>query len=211
MRTIALLGCAWALLVTPLAVAQDGQGAVDPLPPPGFGSLKQSDLALRLRNDDLEVRLVPLDQRVTRLLARDAYESLEGLVRSRRSSIDSLARVSGISAPGLALVTFFGGREGARFDPSNLNLGIRNQFLRPRGIVPISPRFTSQQLNVREQVTAIYLFDELLPVDDDFNVSYQGLLSENWQNKQRVLDRERGRVSARSRMIRPDSGATDQR
>ena len=211
MRTIALLGCAWALLVTPLAVAQDGQGAVDPLPPPGFGSLKQSDLALRLRNDDLEVRLVPLDPRVTRLLARDAYESLEGLVRSRRSSIDSLARVSGISTPGLALVTFFGGREGARFDPSNLNLGIRNQFLRPRGIVPISPRFTSQQLNVREQVTAIYLFDELLPVDDDFNVSYQGLLSENWQNKQRVLDRERGRVSARSRMIRPDSGATDQR
>jgi hypothetical protein len=211
MRTIALLGCAWALLVTPLAVAQDGQGAVDPLPPPGFGSLKQSDLALRLRNDDLEVRLVPLDPRVTRLLARDAYESLEGLVRSRRSSIDSLARVSGISVPGLALVTFFGGREGARFDPSNLNLGIRNQFLRPRGIVPISPRFTSQQLNVREQVTAIYLFDELLPVDDDFNVSYQGLLSENWQNKQRVLDRERGRVSARSRMVRPDSGATDQR
>ncbi len=211
MRTIALLGCAWALLVTPLAVAQDGQGAVDRLPPPGFGSLKQSDLALRLRNDDLEVRLVPLDPRVTRLLARDAYESLEGLVRSRRSSIDSLARVSGISTPGLALVTFFGGREGARFDPSNLNLGIRNQFLRPRGIVPISPRFTSQQLNVREQVTAIYLFDELLPVDDDFNVSYQGLLSENWQNKQRVLDRERGRVSARSRMIRPDSGATDQR
>ena len=211
MRTIALLGCAWALLVTPLAVAQDGQGAVDALPPPGFGSLKQSDLALRLRNDDLEVRLVPLDPRVTRLLARDAYESLEGLVRSRRSSIDSLARVSGISTPGLALVTFFGGREGARFDPSNLNLGIRNQFLRPRGIVPISPRFTSQQLNVREQVTAIYLFDELLPVDDDFNVSYQGLLSENWQNKQRVLDRERGRVSARSRMLRPDSGATDQR
>jgi hypothetical protein len=211
MRTIALLGCAWALLVTPLAVAQDGQGAVDPLPPPGFGSLKQSDLALRLRNDDLEVRLVPLDPRVTRLLARDAYESLEGLVRSRRTSIDSLARVSGISVPGLALVTFFGGREGARFDPSNLNLGIRNQFLRPRGIVPISPRFTSQQLNVREQVTAIYLFDELLPVDDDFNVSYQGLLSENWQNKQRVLDRERGRVSARSRMVRPDSGATDQR
>lgn len=211
MRTIALLGWAWALLVTPLAVAQDGQGAVDPLPPPGFGSLKQSDLALRLRNDDLEVRLVPLDPRVTRLLARDAYESLEGLVRSRRSSIDSLARVSGISVPGLALVTFFGGREGARFDPSNLNLGIRNQFLRPRGIVPISPRFTSQQLNVREQATAIYLFDELLPVDDDFNVSYQGLLSENWQNKQRVLDRERGRVSARSRMIRPDSGATDQR
>ena len=211
MRTITLLGCAWALLVAAPALAQDGSGALDPLPPPGFGSLKQSDLALRLRSDELEVRLVPLDQRVTRLLARDAYQSLESLVRSRRSSIDSLARLSGISTPGLALVTFFGGREGARFDPSTLNLGIRNQLLRPRGIVPFSPRFTSQQLNVREQVSAIYIFDELLPVTDAFTFSYQGRVSEDWQNKQRLLDRERGRVAARSRVIRPDSGAAGER
>ena len=211
MRTITLLGCAWALLAAAPALAQEGGGALDPLPPPSLGSLKQSDLALRLRSDELEVRLVPLDQRVTRLLARDAYESLEGLVRSRRSAIDSLARLSGISAPGLALVTFFGGREGARFDPSNLHLGIRNQLLRPRGIVPFSPRFTSQQLSVREQVSAIYIFDELLPVTDAFTFSYQGRVSEDWQNKQRLLDRERGRVAARARVTRPDSGAAGAR
>ena len=209
MRTIALLRCAWALLAAAPALAQDDSRALDPLQP-GFGTLKQSDLALRLRSDELEVRLVPLDQRVTRLLARDAYESLESLVRSRRYSIDSLAKISGISEPGLALVTFFGGREGARFDPSNLNLGIRNQILRPRGIVPFSPRFTSQQLDVREQVSAIYLFEELLPVTDAFTFSYQGRVSEDWQNKQRLLDRERGRVAARSRVSRPDSaGAGD--
>ena len=206
MRSITLLGWAWAILAAAPALAQDGRGALDPLQPPGFGSLKQSDLALRLRSDELEVRLVPLDQRVTRLLARDAYESLEGLVRSRRSSIDSLARLSGISEPGLALVTFFGQREGARFDPSNLNLVIRNQVLRPRGIVPFSPRFTSQQLNVRDQMSAIYIFDELLPVNDAFTFSYQGRVSEDWQNRQRLLDRERGRVAARSRVTRPDSG-----
>ena len=205
MRTIALLGSAWALLAVAPALAQDGSGDRDVLPPPGFGSLKQSDLALGIRSEELDVRLVPLDERVTRLLARDAYESLQSLVRSRRSSIDSLARLSGISVPGLALVTFFGNREGARFDPSTLTLGIRNQVFRPRGIVPFSPRFTSQQLNVREQVSAIFLFDELLPVTDDFNFSYRGQVSEDWQNKQRVLDRERGRVAARSRVGRPDS------
>jgi hypothetical protein len=210
MRRTALLGCAWMLLVASPVLAQD-HGAMDPLPPPGMGSLTQSDLALRLRSDELEIRLVPLDERVTRLLARDAYESLQGLVHSRRSSIDSLARLSGISAPGLALVTFFGAREGARFDPSNLDLGIRNQVLRPRGIVPLSPRFTSQQLNVREQVSAIYLFEELLPVTDAFTFSYQGRVSEDWQNKQRLLDRERGRVAARSRVTRPDTGAAAQR
>jgi hypothetical protein len=211
MRTIALLGSAWGLLAAGPALAQAGTGGLDPLPPPGFGSLRQSDLALRITSDELEVRLVPLDQRVTRLLARDAYESLEGLVRSRRSSIDSLARLSGISTPGLVLVTFYGGREGARFDPSNLNLEIRNQFLRPRGIVPFSSRFTSQQLNVREEVTAIYIFDELLPVTDAFTFSYQGRVSEDWQSRQRLLDRERGRVAARSRGTRPDSGAAGER
>ena len=46
MRTIVLLGGLWALLAAVPAVAQDGRGALDPLPPPGFGSLKQSDLSL---------------------------------------------------------------------------------------------------------------------------------------------------------------------
>lgn len=207
MRTIALLGCVGTLLAAAPACAQGQGGAADPLPPPGFGSLKQSDLALNVRSDELEVRLVPLDQRVTRLLARDAHESLESLVHSRRASIDSVARMYGISAPGLALVTFFGGRMGARFDPSTLTLGIRNRVLRPRGVVPFSPRFTSQQLDVREQVSAIFVFDELLPVTDDFNFAYQGRVSESWGNKQRLLDRERGRVAARARVTRPDSAA----
>ena len=206
MRTM-LLGCVGTLLAAAPACAQGQGGAADPLPPPGFGSLKQSDLALNVRSDELEVRLVPLDQRVTRLLARDAHESLESLVHSRRASIDSVARMYGISAPGLALVTFFGGRVGARFDPSTLTLGIRNRVLRPRGVVPFSPRFTSQQLDVREQVSAIFVFDELLPVTDDFNFAYQGRVSESWGNKQRLLDRERGRVAARARVTRPDSAA----
>jgi hypothetical protein len=211
MRTITLLGYAWALLAAAPALAQDGDSAPDQLPPPGYGSLKQSDLALRVRSGELDVRLVPLDERVTRLLARDAYQSLQGLVHSRRASIDSVARLSGISAPGLALVSFFGGREGTRFDPSTLNLAIRNRVLRPRGIVPFSPRFTSQQLNVREQVSAIYIFEELLPVTDAFTFGYQGSTSEDWQNKQQLLDRERARVAARSRLARPDSGAAGAR
>ncbi len=208
MRTIAHVGWVLTLLAGVPACAQ-GQGATDPLPPPGQGSLKQSELALNIRTDELEVRLVPLDERVTRLLARDAYESLQSLVHSRRGAIDSVARMSGISSPGLALVTFFGAREGARFDPSTLTLGIRNQVFRPRGIVPFTPRFTSQQLNVREQVSAIFVFDELLPVTDDFNFAYQSRVSDSWRNKQRLLDRERGRVAARARVTRPDTAAAE--
>ena len=71
--------------------------------------------------------------------------------------------------------------------------------------MPFTPRFTSQQLNVREQVSAVFVFDQLLPVTDDFNFSYQGQNSGSWRNKQRTLDRERARVAARSRVSRPDS------
>ncbi len=71
-----------------------------------FGTLSQSDLSLRLRNDELEIRFVPLNERVARLLAPDAYQSLHGLRAARQTSIDSLARINGLSEPGLALVTF---------------------------------------------------------------------------------------------------------
>lgn len=188
------------------AMAQ-GHGAADALPPPGYGSLRQDDLSLGVRNSEIEVRFLPLDERVLRLLARDSYESLRSLVHSKRSSIDSIANLNGVSRPGLALVTFFGLQSNARFDPQTLTLVIRNRVFRPLGIVPFTPRFSAQQLNVREQVSGVYLFQEDIPVNDSFTLSYNGLNSDDWQNKQRVLDRERARVTARARAARPDSGS----
>ena len=91
-----------------------------------------------------------------------------------------------------------GQRAGTRFDPQTLTLSVRNDLLRPLGIVPFTPRFNSQQLEVREQVSGIYLFGEELPVGDSFSFVYAGRSSEDWQNKQRLLDRERARVAARS-------------
>ena len=184
-----------------------GGGYMAPLPAEGYGSLTQSDLTLRIVTPELEVRMVPLDQRVARLLAPDAYRSLRGLVESRRAAIDSIARRSGTSRPGMALVTFFGQQAGIRFDPQTVAVTFRNQYLQPIGIVPYSPRFNSQQLNVREQVSGIYLFQEELPVGDSFRFSYGGFNSDDWQNKQLMLDRERARVAARSRANGADTGA----
>ncbi len=201
-RAMALL--LWLVAATPLA-AQGGHGGNDLPPPAGYGRLNQNDLSLRLRNNELEVRFIPLDQRVLRLLAKDAYESLLGLVRSRRGSIDSVGTLAGISRPGLALVTYFALSDRARIDPQTLTLMVRNRVFQPLGIVPLSPRFSAQQLNVREQVSGIYLFEEDLPVDDSFTISYSGLTSDDWQGKQRDLDRERARVAARARAAVQDS------
>ena len=170
-----------------------------------YGTLNQNDLALRVRNDDVEIRFIPLDPKVTRLLANDAFQSLRALVETRRRSIDSVASRAGVTEPGLALVSFFGLRSDTRFDPQTLTVRVRNRALQPLGIIPINARFTSQQLDLREQASAIYLFEEDLPVDDAFSLSYGALISDDWQTKQPLIDRERARVSARARSGRPDS------
>jgi hypothetical protein len=190
---------AMALVAVGPVSAQVGTGAGATLPPGGFGSLTQNDLALRIRTPDIELRFVPLDARVTRLLAKDSWESLRSVLESKRAAIDSVANASGVSRPGLALVTFFGQRVNARFDPQTLTVMVRSREFRPLGIVPFSGRFTSQQLDAREQVSAIYLFEEDLPVNDSFSVFYSGQASDDWQGKQRVLDRERARVALRER------------
>jgi hypothetical protein len=185
-----------------------GAAAQSSRPVPGtrvsYGSLKENDLALRVRNEDVEIRFVPLDAKVTRLLANDAFQSLRSLLESRRRAIDSVASRAGVTDPGLALVSFFGLRPDTRFDPQTLTVRLRNRALQPLGVIPINARFTSHQLNQREQASAIYLFEEDLPVEDSFTLSYGALISEDWQTKQPRIDRERARVSARARS-RPDT------
>ncbi|HEX5574688.1 MAG TPA: hypothetical protein VFX42_02340 [Gemmatimonadales bacterium] len=194
---VVLLGCAGP------ASGQSGERA-RPLPP-GYGSLSQTDLSLRMQNDELEIRFVPLSPRVLPLLARDAYQSFRTLMENNRRGIDSVAARAGVSQPGLALVTFFGRRPDVRFDAQTLTILVRNRIFRPLGLLPLTPRFTSQQLGVRDQVSAIYLFEEDLPVDDSFTVSYGALNSEDWESKQQLLNRERARVTARSRGAQPDT------
>jgi hypothetical protein len=162
-----------------------------------FGTLSQSDLGLRLRSDELEIRFVPLNERVTRLLAPDAWQSLRGLRTGRQTSIDSLARINGLSDPGLALVTFYAQRDGVRFDPQLLTVVSRGRFLRPVGVIPLSPGFSSQQLAQRGQAMAIFLYDEVIPVDESFTLTYDTLTSDDWQGKLPMLERERARVSSR--------------
>ena len=204
---LSLLGCAGPAAepapepdAGPAAGPPAGQSAGRARPiPPGYGSLSQNDLSLRVQNDELEIRFVPLNPRITPLLAPDTYQSLRNLVETHRRAIDSAATRAGASPPGLALVTFFGKRADVRFDPETLNLLVRNSLFRPVGLIPLDAKFASQQLGVRQQASAIYVFEQDLPVEDSFTMSYGNLISEDWQGKQAALERERARVEARAR------------
>ncbi len=183
----------------PAATAPAGASDSVVVPAGVYGTLSQNEIAIRLRTDELEIRFVPLDIRITTLLARDGAESLQRLVERNRPAIDSAGRAAGVSEPGLALVTFFALQPGARFDPELLTLTARNQFLRPMAIVPLSPRFGAAQLNSRESAMAVYIFEELLPVWEPFTVNYETLASREWERRLPQLQRERDRLAATPR------------
>jgi len=189
LAALALAACA------PAARGQDSASAGDI--PPGLGTLSQDDIALTMRQEELEIRVVPLDERVLRLLTPDTYRSLHDLAQQRSPQVDSVSRQNGVSLPGIFLVTFFGRRQGARFDPQNLNLQVRGQLFRPIGVVPYSSNFNSQQLDQRQQATGLILFEEPVPVFETFTVSY-GVISDAWEGKLAKIQRERSRVLGRS-------------
>lgn len=203
MRRALTIGILTLICAASGAGAQDSTQAQGDLPPAGFGTLNQEDIALTLRLEDLEIRIVVLDERVLRLLAPDAYTSLHGILQTRGAEIDSISRRNGVAVPGVLFVTFFARRAGARFDPQNLNVVIRNQLYRPIGIVPYSANFNSQQLEVRQQASGLFLFEETLPVFEAFTISYGAVSTDAWEGKLTRIQRERTRVMGRG--VRRDS------
>ncbi len=198
LAALALLGaCA------PAARAQQGDaGAAETaadLPPVGYGTLNQDQIALSIVMNDLEIRALPLDERVIRLLAPDAYQSLHQVVQSRQDQIDSVDSRNGVSDPGLMLVSFFGRKPHVQYDPSNLYLNVHNQLLRPVGVIPYSGNFSAQQLEVRGRASAIYIYEERIPVFESFGVTYGAQGSDSWDDHLNRLQQERARVMGRAR------------
>jgi hypothetical protein len=183
-----------ALAAVPAPLAAQGAG----LPPPGLGTLRQDQVAVRLGTASLAIRVLPLDERVIRLLAPDTYSSLAELRRSRAAEIAATARRAGLDSATVFVVTFFGMAPQARFDPDQLYLSSENAFFRPIGIVPMTPRWGEGQLDQRQQAVAIYLFQPGIPVLQPFTVFYGDQPSTAWESILRVLENERSRVLARA-------------
>jgi len=166
--------------------------------PTGYGSLRRDDIVIRFTTGTVEVQVLPLDEQVIRLLAPDTYRSLHALVRSRSNDIAEAASRGAIDKATLVMVTFLGVVQQARFNPEDLNIGSRGLLFRPVAIVPLSPTWSSFQLDARQQAAAIYLFDPAISLREQMAVSYQGMSSDAWNHSIRLLDQERARVMARA-------------
>src|SRR3989475_12947638 len=201
LTSVAILGAAVLSILPSFPRSASAQDTL----PAGYGTLKRDDIVVRFATDQLEIQVLPLAECVIRLLAPDTSRSLEQLLKSKQRDIRGAAQRAGLERPTLVMVTFFGLLPQARFSPEDLNLASRGRLFRPVGIVPLSPRWSSNLLDAREQAVAIYLFDEGISFREDLTVSYQGLANDSWSRSVRSLDQERARVRARARAgTRPD-------
>ncbi len=201
MRACSRFSASAALLVVTAGAATSL--AAQDVPPAGFGTLRQDQVAVRLTTTNLSVRVLPLDERVIRLLAPDTYSSLLQLKRSRATDIAAASRAAGSDSATAFVVTFFGVQPDARFDPDQLYLSSQNTFYRPIGIIPLTPRWSEGTLGQREQAVAIYLFQPDIPVLQPFTLFYDSQQSDAWSSSIRTLESERARVLNRAAAQQP--------
>ena len=154
------------------------RGEAQELVPPGYGTLLQDEITLRIQDEDLLIKVTPLAERVIRLTAPDTYARLHGLAAGHgpRASRGDLSQA-------LFLVSFFSYQPDVRYEPEDLLLVNRGLRYRPRGIAPVTPSWGTQRLGQQETQMAIYAFDGPLELDRDLVVEYQSTRNGVWRDR----------------------------
>lgn len=180
-----------------------GQQDTTDYPPAGFGTLRQEAISIGFRTAEFEIQVVPLDERVIRLLAPDTYRSLNRLKATRSDELDAIASRYGLQTPNVFLVRFFGLQSSVRFEPEFLTITSQNRLFRALEIIPMSPVWSGRQLNQRETAAAIYVFEDGIRILDPITLSYVTATTDRWSVLVRALDTERASVIARAAGRRP--------
>ncbi len=200
MREVVLAIILTAVLPLELLVGQ--QDTTD-YPPAGFGTLRQEAISIGFRANEFEIQVVPLDERIIRLLAPDTYSSLHRLKSTKSDELDAIATRYGLRTPNVFLVRFFAVQPSVRFEPEFLTITSQNRLFRVLEIIALSPLWSGRQLNQRETATAIYVFDDGIRIMDPMTLSYASASTDRWGGLLRSLEIERASVIARAAGRRP--------
>ena len=169
------------------------------LVPPGYGSLRQDDVAVRLQLPGVQVKAIPLDEGVIRLLSPDSYRALRDLQESRRAELAAVARRFGQQQYRLWYVSFFGLAPEARFSPNELTLTNNGRDFRPLDVIPVTAGFGENRLQQRETQSALYVFDGALDVSQPVTVRLETASdAESWSSALRRIERERALIRSRA-------------
>ena len=169
------------------------------LPPPGFGTLRQDDISLRLTNSNLQVRATPLDESIIRLLSPDSYRAMSELKRSKSEAIAAVAQRNAVRQLSLWYVSFFAVEQGeTRFSPREFIITNVGRDFRPLDIIPLTPGFGEQRLRQNGRQDALYVFDGQLDVQQPLTVSYETARNDDWGSMLPQIERERALVKSRA-------------
>ena len=174
-----------------------------PLVPPNYGTLKQDDIAIHMQVGQVQVRAIPLDESIIRVLAPDSYRSLRGLRESKREAVDRLAARYMLRERNVWLVSFFGLAPDARFSPGELTLTVSGRDYRPLEVLPLSSGFGEQRLDVRETQSALYLFGDGIDLAQPIVVRMQGNEDGTWGAILQRIEQERALIRGRANRAAP--------
>ena len=174
-----------------------------PLVPPNFGTLKQDDIAIHMQVGEVQVRAIPLDESIIRVLAPDSYRSLRGLRESKRDAVDKLAARYMLRERNVWFVSFFGLAPDARFNPGELTISVSGRDYRPLEVLPLSSGFGEQRLNVRETQSALYLFGDGVNLSQPIVVRMQGVEDSSWGAILQRIEQERALIRGRANRAAP--------
>ncbi len=197
-----LASAALACATAPGQTSAQGQAADDTSGmvnvPPGFGTLRQEEVAIKLSPPGMIVRAIPLDESVIRLLTPDSYRTLRELQESNKAAISAVTRRTGGQKPDLWYVSFYGVEPDVHFSPRELVITSGGRDFRALDVIPLSSGFGEERLKQRETQSALYLFEEAIDLDQPLTVTFQTERSDDWELTLREIERERALVRARA-------------
>ena len=158
------------------------------------GMLSLSNATVNLSNGNLQIVFIPLDERILRLITPDSYHSMQRLLEQQRKGLDSAIATVGVSSPGIAFVSFQGLAANTRFEPEQLTISYQGQQIRPVAWVALSPTFSNRQLDLRQQVQALFIYRRDIPVRESLSLTYLAATSDDWGSRLSRFDTERSRI-----------------
>ena len=191
-----------AAQVPPAGQAGTAGDTLDPnFVPAGFGSLKQDDIALKVApSSGLQVRAIPLDERIIRLLSPDSYRALRELVSSKQQAVLLVKERNRLPSYSLWYVSFFALEQGeTRFSPQEFIIRNTGRDFRPLDVLPLSAGFGQYRLRQREVQSALFVFDGQIDVNQPTTAMMEGTPSvTDWGRVLLAIERERALVRSRA-------------
>ena len=169
--------------------------------PAGFGSLRQDDIALKVTpSSGLQVRAIPLDERIIRLLSPDSYRALRELVLSKEQAVRAVKERNRLPSFSLWYVSFFALEQGeTRFSPQEFIINNTGRDFRPLDVLPLSAGFGEYRLRQREVQSALFVFDGQIDVNQPTTAAMEGTTSvTDWTRVLMMIERERSLVRSRA-------------